>query len=389
MALVPLQYSFRSLFVRSTSTLLTALAIGATVAVFAGMLSFGEGFAGMFQERGRTDLAVFLRQGATSEGESGLTREQCDVLTKEVPEVVHDDKGQPLASAELFLAVLLPRNDGGKTNIVLRGVQPMTFEIHGDDVKITPGGQRFRPGADELIVGASLLGRVANCGIGDVLQINTTPFRIVGTFNGKGAYTSEIWGDLDRLAAALQRPVNSRILARVPPDADLAAIQARYDKDLRVQPKVQTERDYLASQTGNLQETFLWAGIALAVVMAIGALFTGINSMLSAVSARTHEIGVLKALGYRPAAILLAFLCESLLLGLLGGVVGCLLVLPFQGLQFGTMNQTFSEIVFGFHTTPRVLVVSVLSAILLGLLGGLFPAWRAARMTPTQALRRG
>jgi putative ABC transport system permease protein len=389
MALVPIGYSVRSLFVRTTSTLLTIGAIGATVAVLAGMLSLGEGFATMFQERGRTDLAVFLRRGATSEGESGLSREQCEVLTKEVPEVLRDEHGQPLASAELFLAMLLARDDGGKTNVSLRGVEPQSFAIHGDDLQVLPGGRRFTAGADELIVGASLQGRIADCAVGDVLQINTTPFRIVGSFTGKGAYTSEIWGDLERLSAALQRPVRSRVLAKIAPGTDLAAVEARYASDLRAQPKVQTERDYLASQTSDLTSTFLWAGVALAIVMAIGALFTGINSMLSAVSARTHEIGILKAIGYRPGAILTAFLFEAVVLGLLGGVVGCLLVLPLQGVQFGTMNQTFSEVVFGFRTTPTVMAWSIASAALLGLLGGAFPALRAARMTPTQALRRG
>lgn len=389
MALVPFSYSLRSLFVRRSSTILTVCAIGATVAVLAGMLSLGEGFATMFQERGRTDLAVFLRKSATSEGESGLTRDQCAVLTKEVPEVLHDDKGQPLASAELFLALLLPRYDGGQTNVSLRGVEPATFAVQGDDVRILAGGRRFTPGSDELIVGESLVERVANCHVGDVLRINTVPFRIVGTFAGKGGYTSEIWGDLERLSEALQRPVRSRVIARIAPGTDLAALQQRYDADLRVQPKVQTEREYLASQTSDLTVTFFVAGVFLAAIMGVGALFTGINSMLSAISSRIHEIGILKALGYRPFAILVAFLFEATLLGALGGVVGCLLVLPFQGLQFGTMNQTFSEVVFGFRTTPYVMLVSIVSAVLLGLIGGVLPALRAARMTPTQALRRG
>jgi ABC-type antimicrobial peptide transport system permease subunit len=389
MALVPIAYSVRSLFVRRSSTVLTICAVGATIAVLAGMLSLGEGFATMFQARGRTDLAVFLRKGATSEGESGITREQCEILTKEVPEVERNAEGRPLASAEMFLAMLLPRYDGGKTNVAMRGVEPMTFDIHGDDVQILPGGRRFAPGSDELIVGSALVDRIADCKIGDVLRINTVPFRIVGAFTGKGGYVSEIWGDLDRLSEALQRPVRSRVIAKVAPGANLAAVQQRYESDLRVQPKVETERDYLASQTSDLSWTFLVCGIFLAVIMGVGALFTGINSMLSTIGARIHEIGVLKALGYRPYAILLAFLFEAVVIGVLGGLVGCALVLPLQGLQFGTMNQTFSEVVFGFRTTPLVMLQSIVFAGLLGLVGGMFPALRAARMRPTQALRRG
>ncbi|MBX3463057.1 MAG: ABC transporter permease [Planctomycetes bacterium] len=388
MALVPFRYNLRSLFVRSSSTLLTVCAIGATVAVLAGMLSLQQGFATLFQERGRDDLAVFLRRGATSEGESGLTREQCDILAKEVPEVELDAQGQPLASAELFLAVRLRKVDGGETNVSIRGVQPATFAIHGDDVRLRDG-RRLAPGSDELIVGEGLVGRIANCGVGDVLRINTVTFRIVGVFEGKGGYRSEIWGDLDRLAVALQRPVRSRVLAKVPAGTDLAALEARYTDDLRVQPKVQTERDYLASQTQRLSTTFSILGGFLAVVMGIAAVFTGTNSMLAAIGARMHEIGILKAIGYGPVAIFAAFLGEAVLLGLGGGLFGCLLVLPFQGAETGTMNQTFSEVTFAFRTTPVVLAWSIGFAAALGLVGGLWPALRAARMTPVQALRRG
>ncbi|MFK7742398.1 MAG: ABC transporter permease [Planctomycetota bacterium] len=389
MALVPISYSLRSLFVRWSSTLLTVCAIGATVAVLAGMLSLGEGFSSMFQERGRADLAIFLRKGATSEGESGIQREQCEILKKEIPEVVRDAEGRPLASAELFLAALLPRYDGGKTNVSLRGVEPATFAIHGDDVKILEG-RKPELGTDELLVGASVTDRIQNCRVGDTLRINTAPFRIVGVFDAKGGYRSEIWGDLDRLSEALERPVRSRVVAKLEPGADIAAIQERYETDLRVQPAIFTERDYLTTQTGNLRATFIGAGIFLAIIMGIGALFTGVNSMLSSIGARTHEIGILKAVGYRPLAIMLSFLLEAVVLGLLGGAIGCLLILPLQGLQFGTTNfDTFSDVVFGFRTTPFVMGTSIGFAMLLGLVGGLLPAWRASRMTPTQALRRG
>ena len=387
MALVPFRYNLRSLLVRSSSTLLTVCAIGATVAVLAGMLSLQQGFKTLFEEKGRADLAVFLRKGATSEGESGLTREQCDILTKEVPEVQLDAAGKPLASAELFLAVRLRKFDGGETNVAMRGIEPMTFAIHGDDIRIV-AGRMPKPGSDELIVGEGLVDRIRNCKPDDTLRINTVTFRIVGTFTGKGGYRSEIWGDLERLSAALQRPVRSRVLAKVAQGTDLAAVQERYTSDLRLQPKVQSERDYLASQTQRLTITFTFLGGFLALIMGIAAIFTGTNSMLSAISARTHEIGILKAIGYRPFAIFASFLGEALLLGVLGGVVGCLLVLPFQGQETGTMNQTFSEATFAFRTTPTVMIAAITFAATLGLVGGMFPAWRAARMTPTQALRR-
>lgn len=388
MALVPLRYNLRSLWVRASSTLLTVCAIGATVAVLAGMLSLQQGFEVLFQERGRDDLAVFLRKGAKSEGESGLTREQCAVLQKEVPEIELDGTGKPLASAEVFLAVRLRKFDGGETNVAIRGVEPTTFAIHGDDIRIV-AGRMPQPGTDELIVGEGLVDRIRNCKPDDTLRINTGTFRIVGTFTGKGGYRSEIWGDLDRLSEALQRPVRSRVLARVKPGTDLAAVQTRYESDLRTQPSVQTERAYLATQTDRLSTTFSVLGTFLGLIMGLGAIFTGTNSMLAAIGARTHEIGILKAIGYRPLPIFVSFLGEAVLLGLLGGLLGCILVLPFQGAETGTMNETFSEVTFAFRTTPFVMVVAVTFAMALGLVGGLFPAWRAAQMTPTQALRRG
>jgi putative ABC transport system permease protein len=388
MALVPLRYNLRSLFVRSSATALTVCAIGATVAVLAGMLSLQQGFATLFQERGRADLAVFLRKGATSEGESGLTREQCEILKKEVAEIDADAAGRPLASAEMFLAVRLRKFDGGETNVAIRGVEPASFAVQGDDLRIVQG-VNFKPGSDELIVGEGLLGRIADCSVGATLRINTVTFRIVGTFAGKGGYRSEIWGDFDRLSKALERPVASRVVAKAKPGADFAALTERYASDLRVQPKVQSEREYLKSQTGDLSQRFTLLGGFLAVIMGIGAIFTGTNSMLGTIGARSHEIGILKAVGYRPLPIFLSFLFEATLLGVLGGVFGCLLVLPFQGAETGTMNQTFSEVTFAFRTTPAVMANAILFAAALGLVGGLAPAWRASRMTPTQALRRG
>jgi len=388
MALVPFRYNLRSLWVRRSSTLLTTCAIGATVAVLAFMLSLQQGFLILFQENGRDDLAVFLRKGATSEGESGITREQCEVLTKEVPEIAKDDKGRPLASAELYLAVRRRKADGGETNIALRGVEPMTFAIHGDTVRIVEG-KNFTANSDEVIVGEGLVGRVPECRVGEVLQINTVPFRVVGVFTGKGGYRSEIWGDLERLGQALQRPVSSRVLARIQEGTDLKAIEQRFTDDKRLQPKVETEREYLASQTKRLEGQFLGLGLFLAIIMGIAAVFTGTNAMLSAISSRTHEIGILQAIGYRPLAVFLSFLFEAVALGVLGGVFGCALVLPFQGMETGTMNQTFSEVTFAFRTTPSVLGSAIGFAGLLGLVGGAFPAWRAARLLPTQALRRG
>ncbi len=389
MALVPLSYNLRSLRARLSSTLLTALSVAATVAVLGGMLCLQQGFATLFVERGRTDLVVLLRPGAKSEGESFFTLEHIDQLVKGNPEFALDSDGQPLASGELFLAVRRGKIDGGETNVPIRGVQAKTFAIHGDDLTVIEG-RRFAAGADEVVVGQSLVERIQDCRVGDVLQLNTTPFRVVGVVRGKGAQNSEVWGDADRMMSALQRPVLSRVIAKLKPNTDIAALTARLKDSKQIAATVEVEQQYLQRQTSGLSGVIEGIAIALCVIMGIGAVFTGVNAMLAAIASRTHEIGILRAIGFRPGAIFVSFLFEALLLGLLGGVIGCLLLLPLHGIQTGTTNfQTFSEVAFGFRITPLVLGTSVVVAMLLGVIGGMFPAWRAARLRPTEALRHG
>ncbi|GAB4164327.1 MAG: ABC transporter permease [Planctomycetota bacterium] len=389
MALVPLQYNIRSLHQRRSATLLTVLSIAATVAVLAGMLALQQGFSILVQERGRSDLAVMMRPGAKSEGESIIGLEAAQILVKETPEIAQDEQGRPLAAAEMFLAVSLEKAFGGKTNVPIRGVQPATFAIHGDDVRILQG-RRPTPGSDELIVGSSIADRIRDCHVGDVLMLNVTPFRVVGIFKGRGGFDSELWGDADRLQHALQRQAYSRVIAVLRPGTDVEAMARRLADDPRVPTKVLTERAYLSSQTAELAGMLGFLGAFLATIMGIGAVFTGTNAMLSSIGARTHEVGILLATGFRPFSIFLSFLFEALVLGLLGGLAGCLLVLPLNGMRTGTMNfATFTEIAFAFRTTTGVLICAVSFAMVLGIVGGAIPAWRAARMMPTRALRRG
>ncbi|MCR9247209.1 MAG: ABC transporter permease [bacterium] len=389
MALVPLSYNYRSLIARSGNTWLTVLSIAATVAVLAGVLSLKAGFEEMFTGKGRDDMVIMLRPGATSEGESGFDRDRAQIALKEIPEFAVDETGKPIASGENYLASLLKRLDGGETNIPLRGVMQATFQVHGDNFRIAEG-RNFTPGTDEIIVGRAVSERIQNAKVGDVLEINVTPFRVVGVFESTGAYTTEIWGDVDRLQAALETQHYSRIIAKLKPDADVEALKARLAEDQRIPAKILTEREYLDSQTGALSGLLIFIGTFLSLIMGVAAVFTGINAMLSAIASRTNEIGILLATGFRPGAIFFAFLLEASLLGLLGGIVGVILVLPLNGMQTGTTNfATFTEVSFAFQTTPGTMLTAVIFAIALGVVGGAWPALRAARMTPTQALRRG
>ncbi len=388
MTMVPMSYTFRSLFVRKSSTVLTTLSIGATVAVLAFMLCLQQGFQTMFVDRGSEELAIFMRPGATSEGQSAFPRSRSDILIKETPEIAQDEDGKPMGSAEVYLAIRRFKVDGGETNVPFRGVDPMTFALHGDELKMTEG-RRFEVGADELIVGKSLTERFVDCAVGDTMVVNVTPFRVVGIFEGKGNQNSEIWGDSNRLMEALERRNLSRVVAKLKPGTDIEALADRLSKDKRVPAKVQTEREYLSSQTTTLSATFFILGGLLGGIMGIAAIFTGTNAMFSQIAARTHEIGVLLSMGFRPFAIFFAFLFEAMLLGLAGGLFGCLLVLPLNGMQTGTMNaKTFSESVFAFQMTPTVLIAAVGFALVLGFVGGAIPALKAARMSPTVALRR-
>ncbi|HEX5136256.1 MAG TPA: ABC transporter permease [Planctomycetota bacterium] len=386
--LIPFRYNLRHVVVRRTGTLLTALGIAATVAIFAGVLALEAGFRSLFEQSGRDDLFVFLRPGAASEGESACPRTLADRLIKTLPEIQRDDQGAPLASMELYLAVLRHRVGGGQTNVPVRGLEQRSFDIYGDSVRIVEG-RRFRPGTDEVIVGSKTVDRIRGCHVGDVIQLNTTPFSVVGVFESDGPFTSEIWGDLDRMLATLARPDPSRIIAQMRPGTDVEEIARRLEHDKETPAAVFTERAYFAAQTSALSNVLRILGFFLAVVMGTAAVFTAANTMLAAIASRTHEIGILLACGFRPMAIFLAFLGEALVLGLIGGALGCLIVVPLNGLETGATNfNTFTEVAFAFRVTPDVLLNAVVFSLVLGLLGGAAPAWRAARLPPVTALRR-
>jgi ABC-type antimicrobial peptide transport system permease subunit len=397
--LVPWSYTLRSLFVRKSATLLTVLGIAATVAVLAGVLALRQGFDRLFTVGGREDVAVFLRPGATSENQSFFRRELGDRLIKTLPEIAPAgaDGGEPLASMETCLAVRRKKLGGrGETNVPIRGVQPPTFQIY-DDLEIAEG-RRFQPGNDEVIVGRKLVDRIEDCRLGDVILINTTPFKVVGIFDYDGPFSSEIWGDFERMNAALERDGPARIVARLRPEVRddptskvdvFDRMRDRLEKDKETPATVMTDREYLQKQTSLLSGVLLFLSIFLSVVMGIAAVFTATNTMLAAVAGRTHEIGVLLSVGFRPIPIFLSFLFEAILLGLLGGAVGCLFALPLNGVETGTTNwATFTEVAFAFRVTPEVLRAAVIFSLLLGLIGGAVPAWRAARLQPTEALRR-
>jgi putative ABC transport system permease protein len=387
---VPLSYNIRSIFVRRSSSLLTIFGIAATVATVAGVLALQQGFETLYSENGRTDLGVFLRPGATNEGDSMFSRQRGTNLIKTIPEIEQNAAGEPLGSLECYLAVRRFKISGGETNVPVRGVQQKTFEIRGEELKIVDG-RNFEAGADEVIIGKRLQGRIRACDLGDVITFNTTPFRVVGTFESEGPFESEIWGDLDRILTALERPAPNRVLAKLrdESEAGITALGERLSEHKEYPAKVESERTYLSKQTQMISAMLIVLSTFLGVIMGTAAVFTATNTMLSALASRTHEIGILLASGFGPVPIFLSFLAESLLLCLMGGLVGCMLAFGINGIETSTTNfQTFTEVVFAFRVTSSVLTTAVLFSLVLGLVAGAWPAWRAARLSPTEALRR-
>jgi putative ABC transport system permease protein len=249
-------------------------------------------------------------------------------------------------------------------------------------------GHNITFGSDEVIVGEPLTRRIKGCTVGGTLRINTTPFKVVGVFEHDGAYRSEIWGDVERIVAALDRPLRQRVIARLKPGWTAERVAKDLEGHKELAAKVMTERQQFQAQKRLLTVLELLGGF-LTVVLGIAAVLGAANTMLAAVAGRTREVGILRSMGFGRAAICVAFLLEASLIGLAGGIAGALLVLPLDGIETGTMNwNTFTETTFAFRVKPGLLLVAIGIAVGLALLGGIVPAWRASRLRPVRALRR-
>jgi putative ABC transport system permease protein len=287
------------------------------------------------------------------------------------------------------VVVGLPRaSDGQPANVTLRAVTPRAFEVRGG-IRVVEG-RSFTPGLDEVIVGKKLTTRIAGLELGGDVKYQQKRFKIVGFFESTGgAFESEIWGDYDTFAAIFQRGAgsNSLVLRMMDP-----ATIPELDRWIRAQPQMQLqavpERKYYEDQAGPLARALRGLAAFVAVVMGIGAVFGAINTMYSIVASRTREIGTLRALGFPRRAILASFLIESVILAVIGGAIGCLLAFPMNGFSTGTgQTQSFSEIAFAFRITPAIILTGMAFAVVMGILGGLLPAVRGARLPITSALR--
>jgi putative ABC transport system permease protein len=385
---IPLSYNLRNVRVRWQVTLLAIVGIALVVAVFAVLMSMSEGFKAALRSTGRPDNAIVVQRGSSSEMTSGVPLADRNMIMVD-ERVARDAAGQPIASWELVVVIGLPRiTDGQPANVTLRAVTPRAFDVRGG-IKVVEG-RSFTPGLDEVIVGRKLTKRIAGLAIGRDVRYQQKLFRIVGLFESEGAaFESEIWGDYDTFSAIFQRGGGSNSLVlRMKDPATIPEL----DKFVRAQPQMQlqalSERKYYEEQAGQLSKALTALANFVALVMGIGAVFGAINTMYAIVSARTREIGTLRALGFSRRSILTSFLIESVILALIGGAIGCLLAFPMNGFSTGTgQTQSFSEIAFNFRITPGIVLVGMTFAVVMGVLGGLLPALRGARMPITSALR--
>jgi ABC-type lipoprotein release transport system permease subunit len=385
---LPLHYNVRNVRVRWQVTLLAVGGIALVVAVFAVLLSMSEGFRAVLRSTGRTDNAMVVQRGSASELTSAVPLDQRNLILAD-DRVARGPDGRALASWEWVVVIALPKvADGQPANVTLRAVPPQAFDVRGG-ITITQG-RNFTAGLDEVVVGGKLLQRVQGMALGEAVKYQQKRLRIVGIFESRGgAFESEIWGDYDTLGALFQRGAGSNsLVVRLKDPAQIGG----FDRWIRAQPQMQLqavgEQRYYEEQAGPLGSILRILARFVAVVMGIGAVFGAMNTMYAIVAARTREIGTLRALGFSRRAILVAFLVESVFLAGLGGAVGCLLALPMHGFSTGTgQTQSFSEIAFSFRLTPDIFAGCMAFAVVMGLVGGVLPALRGARLPITSALR--
>jgi ABC-type lipoprotein release transport system permease subunit len=384
---IPISYNLRNLVQRPVSTIATAIGIALVVAILIGALALASGFQAALLQTGSPDNAMVLRKGADSEISSGISREQASIITTH-PEIATAPDGRRLASPELVVVTNLPRlGQSGSSNVPIRGIQPAGLALRSQ-VKIV-AGRMFTPGSDELIVGQRMASRFANCKVGDRLRFGQREFNVVGHFTSAGtAFESEIWGDESVLGPAFSREGFQSITFRMKDPGQITAIKKQLETDPRLGVQVSTERAFYNSQSQLLAGVIRVAGVVIVLIMAVGAIFGAMNTMYAAVGARTREIATLLILGFSPFSVMLSLVIESVLLALLGGVLGCLLALPINGITTSTTNwASFSEVAFAFRVTPPALLAGMIFAAAMGLLGGFLPALRAARQPLARSVR--
>lgn len=383
---LPLRYSFRNVLIRWRSTLATVLGIALVVFVFVLLQSLAAGIEKSSGNTGDPRNIMIVRKGSTAESASLISRENLREI-QYFEEVARNERGEPVISADVLVLVNLPRSDGsGEANVLLRGVSARGVELR-PQVRLV-AGRWFAPGKREIVVSSRLANRFANFGIGQSFKAGTARFTVVGWLDGGGsAFDSECWMDADECRSVFERDLYSSFLVRPVDDSAAIKFLERIEADRRFTLKAEKEVEYYRKQTMTAAP-IKWLGGFLAIMMSVGAVFAAMNTMYASIGARTREIGTLRVLGFRRRSVVLALLIEGALLALIGGVMGCGVAYLWNGYTTATMGfETFSEIVFEFTVTPRLMVEGLVFAVFVGLLGSFLPSVRASRLPVIAALK--
>ena len=383
---LPLKYNLRNIVVRKGSTLATAFTIGLTVAVFLMVMALARGIDLTLSSSGEPLNLIVVREGSTAELNSSLTRENFkDVMYLDGVEREGD---QPLAAGEMITLIYKARKGMSQgSNVTIRGVSPMSFKLRSGFQ--TVAGRLFQPGLTEAVVSKRIAERFQGLEVGDRFRIQTTDYTVVGLFDSAGkAFESEIWVDVNSLTSTTKRDSYSSVLLRAKDQNALTALSKRITEDQKLHLKAVSERSFYEDQQGVASGALKGLAVFIALIMAIGAGFAGMNTMYAAVARRTKEIGTLRVLGFGRLSILIAFLLESVSIALIGAVIGILLALPLNFVSTGTSNWvTFSEIAFNFRVTTDLMILALIFGAIIGFIGSLLPSIRAARFKIVDALR--
>jgi putative ABC transport system permease protein len=381
-------YSFRNLLTRRLTTFLTASGMALVVFVFASIVMLAEGLQKTLVETGSWSNVVVLRRSAGSEMQSGIDREQAAIVETQ-PEVALGSDGRKLVAKELVVLINLRKRDSGSpTNVIIRGISETSLKLR-PQVKLAVG--RFpRPGSSEIMAGLSVAKRFENVGLGKVLSFAMRTWTVVGIFDaGNTGFSSEIWGDVDQFMQAFGRPVYSSVIFRLRNNLEFQKVKDRIQGDPRLTLEAKRETTYYKDQSKALAKFLRILGLSLTSIFSIGAVIGAMITMYAAVANRIGEIATLRALGFRRATILVAFLLESLFLGFIGGVAGLFFASFLQLFTVSTPNfQTFSELAFGFSLSFEIVYKALTFSLFMGLAGGILPAFRASKLNIVESLRQ-
>jgi len=385
---IPITYNIRNMILRRGLTVMTALGIGLTVTTAVFLMMLLAGLKKAFVSSGDPLNVLVVRKGSTSELVGGFAKDKLPIL-RTLPEIALDSHGQPMVSGEWVVLVALPRKNGsGNVNVTLRGMEQDGIELRTRHAKLLDG-RWFQPGQAEVVVSKSVQGRYSHTNVGDIIDFGKGPWKVVGTFDGGGSsYDSEIWADVNQVANQFNRQnAIGNVYLRATDPVAAQALKHRVSDDQQLQLEGALETEYWDKQTSSGGGIKVMGWI-VGFTMAIGSIFAAANTMYAAVAYRSREIATLRVIGFRRGSILTSFVFESVLLALLGAIVGIVLMLPFNGMSTSTSNQaTFSEVVFKMQLTFPVIGWAVVFAVVMGLIGGVAPAWSAARRDILAALR--